>query len=81
MVRVDGKLYSNLFRSKRVSLLIPDIAGLDFPDGSGTDQLFKILPGLGKYLRAKLTDVRKKGLTIEGPQSDLVKHQMVDRCI
>ena len=81
MVRVDGKRFANLLRSKRFSLLIPDITRLYFPDVSSTDQFFKIPSGIGKYLRSKLADIRKKSLSIESPHPGLMKHQMIDRSI
>ena len=72
------QLLTHLIRRKALPLSIPDITGDDLPDPACRDQLLKVPAGVGKHLRPKFTDIRKKALPIEGVQPHLVQHKVVD---
>ena len=73
--------HTDLTFIKTGPLFIPDIARPDLPDGTGPDQFFKILSGVGKHVIFHLTKVRQKSLSVKAFYPQLMEHEMIHRGI
>ena len=59
------------------SVIVPDVAGTNFANGSRADQRFKAARGIGQHVMIQLADIRQEGLPVKRVQPNLVQHQMI----
>ena len=81
VVFIGGHRRADLIGTEILAGLVPDVARCDRRDMPGADQFFKVPPRIGQHVRAELANIGQERLPVKRGQTDLVQHEMIDRCV
>ena len=81
VVFIGGHRRADLIGAEILAGLVPGVARCDRRDVPGADQFFKVPPRIRQHVRAELANIGQERLPVKRGQTDLVQHEMIDRCV